>query len=107
MDFPSVHPGHSRRGVVNVSKFSTTKLSSPHPGRVGTYSRAVGGPLPAFSFPPGYLPFHGAALSTLLHLHFLGRWTVRSDSVSGILLDSDKRYSLDDLKGHRASSPPF
>ena len=35
--FPSSNPGHNRRSVVNVDKFSTTDLSSPHPGKFGIY----------------------------------------------------------------------
>lgn len=62
----STKPGHSRSGVVNVGKFSGTNLSSLLPGNFGTYPSAVEGPLPAISFPPRFLPFHGAALSTLL-----------------------------------------
>lgn len=64
MDFPSPHPGHSRHGVVNVDKFSSTNLSSPHSSKFEIYPSAVEGPLPAISFPLRYLPFHGAALST-------------------------------------------
>ncbi len=65
MVFPSSSPGHSRRSVVNVDKFSSTNLSGPHPGKFGIYPSAVGGPLSTISLPPRYLPFHDAALSTL------------------------------------------
>ena len=34
MVFPSARPGHSRRSVVNVDKFSGTKLSSTHPSQL-------------------------------------------------------------------------
>lgn len=94
MDFPSCHPGHSRRSVGNVDKFSGTNLSSPHPGKFEIYPSAVEGPLPAISFPPRHLPFHGAALPTLLQLHF-PRLTgsVRSPSYMGSSISSMKLYN--------------
>ena len=66
MSFPSSHPSHSRRSVVNVDKFSGTNLSGPHPGKFGIYPSEVGGPLSTISLPLRHLPFHLTALSTLL-----------------------------------------
>jgi len=63
-DLPIASPGHRRRGLVNVDKFSGTKLPSLHQATSGTYPSSVDGLLPAFSSPPRYLPFHRAALST-------------------------------------------
>ncbi|MFA5508170.1 MAG: hypothetical protein WC423_22290 [Vulcanimicrobiota bacterium] len=65
VDFPSSHPCHSRRRVVNVDKFSGTNLTGSHPGKFGIYPSEVGGPLSMISFPLRYLPFHLTAVSTL------------------------------------------